>query len=262
MAPVAAPRGRPARRPVPRRDDGDAGLRRRSRCSSGASPPIPAATLPDVNGDRAVARGAAPATSASVYRLTDALTLRARATAAATATRTSRRLLFSGPATVGAIVPNMTVEPEMGNNVDVGVKRARRARRGVGVVLQQHVPRVHLDRDRGDRRRRGRCRRRSTSATSASRASRATSTCRSCIRPGVITFFGNAAFTRGTVLAGDEPADRRVARRHAAGQHLAVQGGRRRPLQRRARPVVGRVRRPHPGGGHRASRRRCSTRRT
>ena len=110
-------------------------------------------------------------------------------------------------------------------------QRRRRDRRcglaayaGVAVVLPQHLRRVHLDRNRRDNAVGAALAGRSTSATSASRASKATSTRRSCSRPGVLTFFGNAAFTRGTVLAGDEPADRRVAGRHAAGQHHAVQG--------------------------------------
>ena len=54
-------------------------------------------------------------------------------------------LLFSGPATAGNIVPNVTVKPETGHNVDVGTRVPHVARVRLAVVLQQHVSRLHLD---------------------------------------------------------------------------------------------------------------------
>ncbi|MCX6551432.1 MAG: TonB-dependent receptor [Acidobacteria bacterium] len=92
----------------------------------GAVPPIRPETIPSVTGDR-VSRAALTGDLGAVYRLNGALTLQARYG------RSYRHpnleeLLFSGPATVGAIVPNMTVQPEVGNNIDLGLKvRAGRA---------------------------------------------------------------------------------------------------------------------------------------
>ena len=87
--------------------------------TQGAQPPVDPATLPDANGSR-ISRTAVTGDIGAVYRLTDSLNLRARYG------RSYRHpnleeLLFSGPATVGAIVPNMTVQPEIGHNTDGGI---------------------------------------------------------------------------------------------------------------------------------------------
>jgi outer membrane receptor protein involved in Fe transport len=48
-------------------------------------------------------------------------------------------MLFAGPATAGSIVPNVKVEPETGNNFDVGAKfRAGRVAGGVYYFLNQY----------------------------------------------------------------------------------------------------------------------------
>ncbi|MGE5198654.1 MAG: TonB-dependent receptor, partial [Rhodospirillaceae bacterium] len=72
--------------------------------TEGANPPIDPSALPDVNGSR-LSRNAVTGDIGAVYRLTNAVNLRARYG------RSYRHpnleeLLFSGPATVGAIVPN------------------------------------------------------------------------------------------------------------------------------------------------------------
>jgi outer membrane receptor protein involved in Fe transport len=87
---------------------------------TGAVPAIDPATLPDVRGDR-ITRSAVTGEAGVVYRADAPVSLFAHYV------RSYRHpnleeLLFSGPATTGAIVPNVTVEPETGHNVDVGAR--------------------------------------------------------------------------------------------------------------------------------------------
>ena len=167
---------------------------------TGAVPAIPAQTLPNVNGDR-LSRAAMTGDIGAVYRLNGALTARARYG------RSYRHpnleeLLFSGPATVGAIVPNMTVEPEVGNNVDLGL--SVRTGHVAGAVSYFHNT-YH-----------GFISTEIVSVTPSGPLSQAVNVSQVRIqglegdvdvpvvtRAGVITFFGNAAFTRGTVLGGE-----------------------------------------------------------
>ena len=87
---------------------------------SGATPAIDPATLPDVNGDR-LSRTALTGEAGAVLWAARPVSLFAHYV------RSYRHpnleeLLFSGPATAGNIVPNVRVEPETGNNVDVGTR--------------------------------------------------------------------------------------------------------------------------------------------
>jgi len=138
-----------------------------------------------------------------VYRLGDAVNLRARYG------RSYRHpnleeLLFSGPATVGAIVPNLHVRPETGNNTDVGV--IVRAGRVAGSVSYFHNS---FD---------GFISTEIVATTPSGPISQAVNFSDVRIQgiegdidvpvittPGVLTFFGSAAFTRGTVLSGTNP---------------------------------------------------------
>jgi len=166
---------------------------------TGAVPAIPAEALPDVTGDR-LSRAAVTGDIGAVYRVTGALTAQARYG------RSYRHpnleeLLFSGPATVGAIVPNMTVEPEVGNNVDLGFKlRAGRVAGSVSWFNNTYHGFISTE---------------IVSLTPSGPLSQAVNFSQVRIqgiegdldvpvvmRSGVITFFGNAAFTRGTVLEG------------------------------------------------------------
>jgi outer membrane receptor protein involved in Fe transport len=169
---------------------------------AGANPPIPPSTLPNPNGDR-VSRVAFTGDVGVVYRLAPSAVLRARYG------RSYRHpnleeMLFSGPATVGAIVPNMTVEPEVGNNVDVG---ARLTLGRVAASLAYFHNTYH-----------GFISTEIVSTTPAGPLSQAINfsdvriqgveaevDAPVVLRPGVVTFFGNAALTRGTVLAGENP---------------------------------------------------------
>ncbi len=87
---------------------------------AGASPAIDPSTLPSVGGDR-ISRNSLTGDFGLVVRPNDQTSILARYG------RSYRHpnleeLLFSGPATVGAIAPNVKVEPETGNNFDLGVK--------------------------------------------------------------------------------------------------------------------------------------------
>jgi outer membrane receptor protein involved in Fe transport len=168
--------------------------------TAGAVPAIPPETLPNVAGDQ-LSRAAVTGDIGAVYRLSGALTAQVRYG------RSYRHpnleeLLFSGPATVGAIVPNMTVQPEVGNNVDLGLRlRAGRVAGSVSYFVNTYHGFISTE---------------IVSSTPSGPISQAVNFSQVriqgvegdldvpvVIRPGVITFFGNAAFTRGTVLEGE-----------------------------------------------------------
>ena len=170
--------------------------------TAGANPPIDPAALPDPGGSQ-LSRTALTGDIGAVYRLGDAVNLRARYG------RSYRHpnleeLLFSGPATVGAIVPNLHVRPETGNNTDVGV--IVRAGRVAGSVSYFHNS---FD---------GFISTEIVATTPSGPISQAVNFSDVRIQgiegdidvpvittPGVLTFFGSAAFTRGTVLSGTNP---------------------------------------------------------
>ncbi|MBE3097789.1 MAG: TonB-dependent receptor, partial [Planctomycetes bacterium] len=83
---------------------------------AGAQPAIDPAGLPSVDGD-AVSRAALTGEIGVVVRASDVVSAVARY-GRSYRHANLEELLFSGPATVGAIVPNMAVRPETGNNVD------------------------------------------------------------------------------------------------------------------------------------------------
>lgn len=87
---------------------------------AGAEPPIDPGALPNENGDT-VSRTAVTGDLGLVVRPNDQWSVLAHYG------RSYRHpnleeMLFAGPATVGAIAPNLKVAPEKGHNVDVGVK--------------------------------------------------------------------------------------------------------------------------------------------
>jgi outer membrane receptor protein involved in Fe transport len=116
-------------------------------------------------------------------------------------------MLFAGPATTGSLVPNVTVEPETGNNLDVGVKfHAGRLSGGAYYFLNRYQNFIAQDlvvaatpsgalaqsRNFGDVRVTG------VELSAAMPIG---------IRPGVITLTGAAAITRGTIAEGTNPLD-------------------------------------------------------
>ncbi len=169
---------------------------------AGADPAIPAESLPNQNGDR-VTRAAVTGDVGVVYRLAPSAVLRARYG------RSYRHpnleeMLFSGPATVGAIVPNMAVKPEVGDNADVGARLTfKRVAASVSYFNNTYHGFISTE---------------IVSKTPSGPLSQAINFSDVRIQgveaefdapvvlgPGVVTFFGNAALTRGTVLAGENP---------------------------------------------------------
>ena len=116
-------------------------------------------------------------------------------------------MLFAGPATTGSLVPNVTVEPETGNNFDAGVKlRFGNFSGGAYYFLNQYQNFIAQDlvvatnssgalaqsRNFGDVRVTG------VELSGAMPLS---------VRAGVFTLTGAAALTRGTVQEGTNPLD-------------------------------------------------------
>ena len=118
------------------RDGGDAGYDV-APVIAGASPAIDPATLPDPNG-ATYSRNALTGDIGIVANPDGRINPFVRFG------RSYRHpnleeMLFAGPATAGSIVPNVTVEPETGNNFDVGVKfGAGRMSGGVYYFLNQY----------------------------------------------------------------------------------------------------------------------------
>jgi outer membrane receptor protein involved in Fe transport len=116
-------------------------------------------------------------------------------------------MLFAGPATIGSLVPNVAVEPETGNNFDVGVKlNAGRFSGGAFYFLNNYQNFIAQDlvvavnssgplaqsRNFGDVR---------VTGVELSGAMPFT------FSSGVVTLTGAAAFTRGTITEGTNPLD-------------------------------------------------------
>ncbi|HET9705373.1 MAG TPA: TonB-dependent receptor [Vicinamibacterales bacterium] len=116
-------------------------------------------------------------------------------------------MLFAGPATIGSLVPNVTVEPETGNNFDAGVKlNTGRFSGGAFYFLNHYQNFIAQDlvvavnssgplaqsRNFGDVR---------VTGVELSGAMPFT------FSPGVVTLTGAAAFTRGTITEGTNPLD-------------------------------------------------------
>jgi hemoglobin/transferrin/lactoferrin receptor protein len=116
-------------------------------------------------------------------------------------------MLFAGPATTGSLVPNVTLEPETGNNLDLGVKfRAGRLSGGAyyflnhyqNFIAQDLVVATNSSGALAQSRNFGNVR---ITGVELSAATPIT------LRPGVITLTGAAAFTRGTITEGTNPLD-------------------------------------------------------
>jgi hemoglobin/transferrin/lactoferrin receptor protein len=116
-------------------------------------------------------------------------------------------MLFAGTATSGSLLPNVTVEPETGNNFDAGVKfRAGSFSGGAYYFFNQYQNFIAQD------------------LVVASNASGPLAQARNfgnvrvtgvelsaalpiTFRPGVVTLAGSAALTRGTIIDGTNPLD-------------------------------------------------------
>jgi outer membrane receptor protein involved in Fe transport len=169
---------------------------------SGAQPPIDPDSLPSAAGDRIV-RNAFTGDVGVVYRPTERVSLLARYG------RSYRHpnleeLLFAGPATVGSIAPNLSVGPETGHNVDVGLK-IRASRYGAALSYFNNTYDGFISTE-------------IVAVTPGGALSQAVNFTDVRIQgveadgdvsvaapTGVVTLFGTAAWTRGDVLAGENP---------------------------------------------------------
>ena len=118
-------------------------------------------------------------------------------------------MLFAGPATAGSIVPNVTVEPETGNNFDAGVNfRTGRVSGGAYYFLNRYQNFIAQDLV--------------VATNAAGPLAQATNfgdvritgvelsaAAPLVFRPGVLTLTGGVAFTRGTITNGVNPLDKR-----------------------------------------------------
>ena len=189
---------------------------------TGANPPIDPAGLPNVDGDT-LSRAALTGEIGAVVRASEHVSLMARYG------RSYRHpnleeLLFAGPATVGS----HRAEP-LGASRD-RQQRGCRHQGAIGAVcrvahvLQQHVPRFHLDRNRGDDTDRA--------AVPGDQPVQRANPGRRGRRRGAGArrrWPADAACGRGLharrSAGGREPPDGHVAGGHAAGQHHAAQSG-------------------------------------
>jgi outer membrane receptor protein involved in Fe transport len=168
----------------------------------GANPPIDPDALPNPLGDT-VSRGALTGDVGAVFRVNDAVNVIGHY-GRSYRHANLEELLFAGPATVGTIVPNLLVEPEKGHNVDVGL-RVRTSAYAASVTYFNNTFDGFISTE-------------ITSTSSVGPISQAINFADVRIqgvegdgqvplafRQGVVTLFGNVAFTRGTVLRGTNP---------------------------------------------------------
>jgi outer membrane receptor protein involved in Fe transport len=169
---------------------------------SGAVPAIDPATLPTPAGDR-VSRGALTGDLGVIVKVSDGVSLLARYG------RSYRHpnleeLLFAGPATVGAIAPNMTVRPETGDNFDLGLKVSG-SRYRASVSLFSNTYRGFISTEIVSQAASGPLSQAINFSDVRIQGVEADADVPVVLRQGVLTFFGTGAFTRGTVLAGANP---------------------------------------------------------
>ena len=116
-------------------------------------------------------------------------------------------MLFAGQATAGSLLPNVTVEPETGNNLDAGVKfRAGGVSGGAYYFLNQYRNFIAQDLVVA-----------TNTAGALAQSRNFGNVCVTgvelsaampiTVRPGVITVTGAAALTRGTITDGSNPLD-------------------------------------------------------
>jgi hemoglobin/transferrin/lactoferrin receptor protein len=168
----------------------------------GAVPAIDPATQPSPSGDR-VSRGALTGDLGVIVKLADGVSVLARYG------RSYRHpnleeLLFAGPATVGAIVPNVAVKPETGDNIDVGLK-LHRNRYAASVSYFNNTYHGFISTEIVAQTPTGPLSQAINYSDVRIQGVEADVDLPIVLRAGVITLSGTGAFTRGTVLAGVNP---------------------------------------------------------
>lgn len=116
-------------------------------------------------------------------------------------------MLFAGPATTGSLVPNVTVQPETGNNFDAGVKfRAGRVAGGAYYFLNQYQNFIAQDLVVATNRA-GALAQATNFADVRITGVEVNADAPMVFRRGVLTLAGAGAFTRGTITDGTNPLD-------------------------------------------------------
>jgi len=117
-------------------------------------------------------------------------------------------MLFAGPATAGSIVPNVKVEPETGNNFDVGTNfRAGRVTGGVYYFINQYQNFIGQDLVVASNAS-GPLTQATNYADVRIRGLEFSVEAPIVLRQGVVSLSGSGAFTNGTITSGVNPLDR------------------------------------------------------
>jgi hemoglobin/transferrin/lactoferrin receptor protein len=170
---------------------------------AGAVPAIDPATLPDAGG-AVIARSALTGDVGVVVNAGGAVTPFARI-GRSYRHANLEELLFAGPATIGTLAPNITLEPEIGTNLDAGATfRAGRVSGGVFAFTNRYRNFIAQDLV--------------VATTPAGPLAQATNYAGVRIsglemsldvpfvfRHGVLTLSGSGALTRGTIVSGTDP---------------------------------------------------------
>ena len=169
---------------------------------AGATPPLPAGSLPDTNGDE-TARTAFTGDLGAVFRVTDVVSLLAHY-GRSYRHANLEELLYAGSATVGSIAPNLLVEPETGHNVDVGVK-LRSNRYAASLTYFNNTYDGFISTEIVSVTPEGPLSQAINFADVRIQGLEGSAEVPVVLGPGVVTPFGNVAWTRGTVLSGANP---------------------------------------------------------
>lgn len=169
---------------------------------AGAKPPIDPATLPNPNGE-SISRTAFTGDLGLIYKQSEKLSFLAHYG------RSYRHpnleeLLFAGPATIGSIAPNITVGPEKGDNIDLGLKfRSSKVQGSVSYFNNKYSDFISTE---------------ITALTASSSISQAINFADVRIQgvegdiqgswrqgPSIVSLFANGAYNKGEVLKGANP---------------------------------------------------------
>jgi outer membrane receptor protein involved in Fe transport len=166
---------------------------------AGANPPLPEGSLPDVDGDE-TSRFAFTGALGAVVRVNDAVSLLAHY-GRSYRHANLEELLYAGSATVGSIAPNLLVEPETGHNVDVGVK-VRSSRYAASLTYFNNTYDGFISTEIVSDTPEGPLSQAINFADVRIQGLEGNAEVPIAVGPGVLTPYGNLAWSRGTVLSG------------------------------------------------------------
>ncbi len=169
---------------------------------AGATPAIDPSTLPDLGGSQ-LGRTALTGDIGVVFRANDTVSLLARY-GRSYRHANLEELLFSGSATVGYIIPNMSVKPETGNNIDLGLK-VRSPRYAASLAYFNNAYDGFISTEIVSQATAGPLSRAINFSDVRIQGVEADGELPLRFSRGLVTLFGNVAFTRGDVLRGSNP---------------------------------------------------------